>query len=130
MASTAPGIRPASMSAFSTADIRASRSLERPTSSGFARGRGSAANAALQASRPNAPARIRNDTIDASRFGLFGPLIVRLEPMATPTVRPAAASGIFAWADHALTRACLRGTEFPRIMRYKKYRERRHERIF
>jgi hypothetical protein len=137
------------MSALSTADIRASRSLERPTSSGFARGRGSAANAALQANRPNAAVRIRSDTIEASRFELCGPLIAiafssevdtgsheenasnkRLEPGSDSIRTDKALAGAygnadgetsggvshFCVADHALTRACLRGTEFPRII--------------
>src|SRR4029079_18020166 len=77
MAITAPGIRPASMSAFRTVEIRASRSLERPTSSGFARGRGSSANAALQTSRPNEAARNWRKTMDASPLGLFGPRSLR-----------------------------------------------------
>src|SRR6266852_908482 len=41
-----PGSRPRSMSAFSTCPMRASRSGERPTASGCARGSGSAADAA------------------------------------------------------------------------------------
>src|SRR5580704_5420554 len=69
MAMTAPGMRPASMSAFSVAPIRASRSGERPTSSGLARGRGSSANAAVDASRQSAVARIRMAAMDVSRSG-------------------------------------------------------------
>ena len=72
MAITAPGIRPASMSAFSVLPIRASRSLEKPTSSGLARGSGSSAKAAVEASRQSA-----RECSDGQHgrlpFGLFGP---------------------------------------------------------
>src|ERR1700759_5501050 len=79
MAITAPGMRPASMSAFSVSPIRASRSLESPTSSGFARGNdswanaGSPANAAPHASRHSVVATIRNAGMDVSRAGTAAP---------------------------------------------------------
>src|ERR1700704_311316 len=69
MAITAPGMRPASMSAFSVALIRASRSLESPTSSGLARGKGSSAKAVPEASRQSAVARILMAVMDVSRSG-------------------------------------------------------------
>jgi hypothetical protein len=80
MAMTAPGMRPASISAFKVTPIRASRSLERPTVSGLARGRGSWAKAALEASRQNAVAAMRATSRQAiiviSPFGLLvGPVI-------------------------------------------------------
>src|ERR1700722_11979321 len=75
MAMTAPGMRPASMSAFSTALIRASRSEEKPTSSGLARGSGSSASAALDANRQNPVARIRKLAMDASRWGFLPSLL-------------------------------------------------------
>src|SRR5258707_4989646 len=75
MAMTAPGIHPASMSAFSVALIRASRSLERPTSSGLARGRGSSASAAPDASRQSVVAKILILAMDVSRSGSCGPVL-------------------------------------------------------
>src|SRR6266478_3942988 len=96
MAMTAPGIRPASMSAFSVAAIRASRSLERPTSSGLARGSGSSANAALDASTQNAVARILMAAMDVSRFGLCGP--VCREDYGNAAGEASAGDGHFQWA--------------------------------
>src|ERR1700680_3480905 len=69
MAMTAPGMRPASISAFNTASIRASRSEERPTSSGLARGRGSSASAAPEAKRPSAATRMRKAVMNVSHSG-------------------------------------------------------------
>jgi hypothetical protein len=76
MAMTAPGIRPASMSAFSVAPIRASRSLERPTSSGLARGRG----IFRERGAGSEQAKRGRENFDGSHgrlpFGLFGPLML------------------------------------------------------
>src|SRR5450755_658477 len=78
MAITAPGMRPASISAFSVAPIRASRSLESPTSSGlFARGNGSSAKAVPETSRQNAVARILMAAMEVSRSGSSAPDVYR-----------------------------------------------------
>src|SRR6185437_7622156 len=75
MAMTAPGIRPASISAFRTLSIRASRSAEKPASSGLARGRGSSAKAAVEASRQNALASVLTGTMTSPVRAACGPFV-------------------------------------------------------
>src|SRR3954449_6040205 len=99
MAITAPGIRPASMSAFSVSEIRASRSLERPTSSGLARGSRSSANAALQTSKQNEAVTNRSEAMDASRLWALGPLSFVREAYGNAHRETSLAPYSFAWAD-------------------------------